>query len=403
MAQIRKPIPKTPAERVQEKIEPYDLVNYGKEPPLTKNRAQKVSVKDSRVKDFSVKLVDLDTAVLNHIKNNIKPTIYQNDELIEVPTIYAYPERWVAMQKEGYLRDANGKILSPLIVVNRTNIEKNRNIARNLDGNQAQLVHVFQETYNPKNAYDNFNVLNNRQPVKQFKVVAHPDYVTVTYELTIYTNFVEQLNRIIESIQYAENSYWGDKTRYYFRVHANTFSTVNQYSQDEDRVVTSKVTLNLHGYLIPDTVNAFLSKEATYVSKGQVIFNEKTVSLSGTKNTITKVINTSSGGGGTSGPTPALDIVVITYLNTNTVRKASSIVPPNAFTVAGTILSAPPGLPTTTVSNFMVYINGINVDSSYFTIAQVGANIVVTLTDYNVVSTGGLLPTDDIILVGKFT
>ena len=88
-------------------------------------------------------------------------------------------------------------------------------------------------------------------------MVAHPDYVNITYDLTIYTNFVEQLNRIIESIQYAENSYWGDKNRYYFRVNANSFSTVNSYTVDEERTVTSKITLTLHGYLIPDTVNAF--------------------------------------------------------------------------------------------------------------------------------------------------
>ena len=64
MAQLRKPIPKTPAQRVQEKIEPYDLVDYGKEPVISKNRATKVSSKDSRTKDFSVKLIDIDTAVL---------------------------------------------------------------------------------------------------------------------------------------------------------------------------------------------------------------------------------------------------------------------------------------------------------------------------------------------------
>jgi hypothetical protein len=109
-------------------------------------------------------------------------------------------------------------------------------------------------------------------------MVAHPDYVNITYDLTIYTNFVEQLNRVIESIQYAENSYWGDKNRYYFRVNANSFSTVNSYTVDEERTVTSKITLTLHGYLIPDTVNAFMSHEMNFVSKGTVKFNEGYIS-----------------------------------------------------------------------------------------------------------------------------
>ena len=111
--------------------------------------------------------------------------MYSNTELIDVPVIYAYPERWVAMQKEGFLRDVSGKIIAPLIVVNRTDVTKNRNVGRNLDGNLAQNVHVFERQFTNKNAYDNFNVLNNRQPVKEMMVVAHPDYVTITYELNI--------------------------------------------------------------------------------------------------------------------------------------------------------------------------------------------------------------------------
>ena len=279
MAQVRKPIPKTPAELVQERIVPYDPV-WGKQPPADKqNRAEKVSVKGSRNKDFSVKLIDIDTAVIEHINNNIKPTVYANMEQVAVPVIYAFPERWVAIQKDGYLRDNAGKIMTPLIVVNRTDVTKNRNISRNLDSNLAQNVHVFEQSYTAKNAYDNFNVLNNRKPVKQMTVVAQPDYVTVTYEMNIYTNFVEQLNRVVESIQYAENSYWGDKNRYYFRVNIESFPTVVSYTSGEERTVSSKLSLKLLGFLIPDTLNAYLSKDASYITKGQVVISEGVIGL----------------------------------------------------------------------------------------------------------------------------
>jgi hypothetical protein len=398
MAQIRKPTPKTPAERVQEKIEPYDLVDYGKEPVISKNRATKVSSKDSRTKDFSVKLIDLDTAVLNHIKENIKPTIYQNTELIEVPVIYAYPERWVAMQKDGYLRDVNNKILTPVIVVNRTNIEKVRTIGRNLDGNVAQNLHIFQQAYTTKNAYDNFGILNNRQPVKEFKMVAHPDYVNITYDLTIYTNFVEQLNRIIESIQYAENSYWGDKNRYYFRVNANSFSTVNSYTVDEERTVTSKITLTLHGYLIPDTVNAFMSHEMNFVSKGTVKFNEGYI---GTSFTIpasgkTKIITQTQSQPGTSNIPPDYTLV-INYLNTNTTGQAEVVSTNLAYLRNKTILAAPPSLTPTSKINFIVYVNGVAVDSTLFEIQQEGSDIKITFSVGSSVIVG-----DYVTVIGKY-
>jgi hypothetical protein len=398
MAQIRKPIPKTPAERVQEKIEPYDLVDYGKEPIISENRATKVSSKDSRTKDFSVKLIDLDTAVLNHIKENIKPTIYQNTELIEVPVIYAYPERWVAIQKEGYLRDVNNKILTPVIVVNRTNIEKVRTIGRNLDGNVAQNLHIFQQTYTTKNAYDNFGILNNRQPVKEFKMVAHPDYVNITYDLTIYTNFVEQLNRIIESIQYAENSYWGDKNRYYFRVNANSFSTVNSYTVDEERTVTSKITLTLHGYLIPDTVNAFMSHEMNFVSKGTVKFNEGYIATSFTipASGKTKVITQTQSQPGTSTIPPDYTLV-INYLNTNTTDQAEVVSTNLAYLRNKTILAAPPSLTPTSKINFIVYVNGVAIDSTLFEIQQEGSDIKITFSGASSVVVG-----DYVTVIGKY-
>lgn len=388
MAQVRKPIPKTPAELVQERIVPYDPV-WGKQPPADKqNRAEKVSVKGSRNKDFSVKLIDIDTAVIEHINDNIKPTVYDNMEQVAVPVIYAFPERWVAIQKDGYLRDNAGKIMSPLIVINRTDVTKNRNISRNLDSNLAQNVHVFEQSYTAKNAYDNFNVLNNRKPVKQMMVVAQPDYVTVTYEMNIYTNFVEQLNRVVESIQYAENSYWGDKNRYYFRVNIDSFPTVVSYTQGEERTVSSKLTLKLHGYLIPDTINAYLSKNASYITKGQVVLDEQVVGEDGiTENETTM--------------NPALYTATTYYLNTESQARARYDSPTQATLVGKTILIAPPPLPPTTKYNFVVYINGLQVDAKYFNMASIGSDIIFT---FDTAGMGySLTSSFDILIIGKFS
>ena len=35
--------------------------------------------------------------------------------------------------------------------------------------------------------------------------------------------------------------------------------------------------MKLHGYLIPDTINAYLSHEMQYTTKGQVVINENVV------------------------------------------------------------------------------------------------------------------------------
>jgi len=407
MAQVRKPIPKTPAQEVQDKIVPYELASYGKEPMVSKpNRALKVSQKGTREKNFSVKLIDIDTAVLEHVKNNIKPTVYSNTELIDVPIIYAYPERWVAMQKEGFLRDVSGKIIAPLIVVNRTDVTKNRNVGRNLDGNLAQNVHVFERQFTNKNAYDNFNVLNNRQPVKEMMVVAHPDYVTISYELNVYADFVEQSNRILEAIQYAENSYWGDKNRYYFRVNIESFPTTVQYAAEEERTVVSKITMKLHGYLIPDTINAYLSHDMAYVSKGQVIFNECVIdSITGIENNLNRNMNINP----QTPPeiNPALFSAVALYLNINAQAVATVISSNQAVLYGKQIIPAPPTLPPTGKSQFIVLINGINTESNFFNLQQSGNDIVFTFDtslsglgfDLNLPSSAS---PDAVLIIGKF-
>ena len=408
MAQVRKPIPKTPAQEVQDKIVPYELASYGKEPMVSKpNRALKVSQKGSREKNFSVKLIDIDTAVLEHIKGNIKPTVYSNTELIDVPVIYAYPERWVAMQKEGFLRDVSGKIIAPLIVVNRTDVTKNRNVGRNLDGNLAQNVHVFERQFTNKNAYDNFNVLNNRQPVKEMMVVAHPDYVTITYELNVYADFVEQSNRILEAIQYAENSYWGDKNRYYFRVNIESFPTTVQYAAEEERTVVSKITMKLHGYLIPDTINAYLSHNMSYVSKGQVIFNEESILAPKAAIKIPIGINTSSPVSPGPGVSPATFAAVSQYINTFNTAVATVINTSQAVLYSKQIMVAPSPLPPTGKNQFTVLINGINIEPNFFNLQQVGSDIVFTFNitlsglgfELNTPSTSN---PDSVLIIGKF-
>ena len=45
----------------------------------------------------------------------------------------------------------------------------------------------------------------------------YQDYVTLTYSCIIQTYYVEQLNKIIEAINYASDSYWGNPERFKFK------------------------------------------------------------------------------------------------------------------------------------------------------------------------------------------
>jgi hypothetical protein len=63
------------------------------------NRARQYKRDTDNVKDVSISLMDLDSAIMYYFTEVIKPTVVDNGETVKVPTMYASPERWFAVQK----------------------------------------------------------------------------------------------------------------------------------------------------------------------------------------------------------------------------------------------------------------------------------------------------------------
>lgn len=219
------------------------------------NRALEVSLRDDDTKLINIGLEDHDDAILYYLQNVIKPTVTQNDRQIAVPIIYGSPERWKSIQADGFYRDKNGKIMVPLIMFKRESFEKNRTLGNKLDGNVVHNVQYFEKQYSQRNVYDNFSVLRNQKPQKEYILGVIPDYITLTYKLSIYTDYVQQMNKIIEALEFASDSYWGDPERYQFRAVITSFPTPVLLENASDRANRSEITLTLQGYIIPNSIN----------------------------------------------------------------------------------------------------------------------------------------------------
>jgi len=242
------------------------------------NRGNHVSFRDDNTKPFSLGLKENDEAIVFYMENVIKPTVMQNGIVQKVPIYYGSPERWAQVQKEGYFRDLKGKIMMPVITYKRVNVEKNRNIANKLDANYPNNVLLFQKPYSIKNQYDNFNILNNRIPKKESYAVVMPDYVTLTYDFIISTYYVEQMNKIVEAMNYASDSYWGNKERFQFNARIDSYATTVEIVTAGNRLVKTNFSLKLNGYLIPDTIQKELASVKKLSNATQLIFNMETVS-----------------------------------------------------------------------------------------------------------------------------
>ena len=412
-----KPIPRNLVQVEQAQITPY-LASQGKPDSdegtvFSRNRGKDLSFKGNKIKDISIGLEDIDGAIQYYFDNIIKPNVIQNGNRVAVPTIFGDAEKWKSVQNDGFYRDKDGKIMAPLIMYKRTGVEKNRTLGSKIDGNQAHLFNVFETRYNSKNFYDKFDVLTNRTPSKQYYVSVVPDYVTVTYECILFTNFVEQNNSLIEAIEYASDSYWGDFRRWHFRTRIDTFAVTNVVEQGDDRAARTTFTMTLNGYLIPDTVNKQLANEDLLYSPAQVVFGLETTNDLTTITPATQMSNnntvgsTSFVGDGNIIYNTIINAAAIgdlNYLNTNKPLKADIITVPNQFTFTGaSILNPPTGsqLPATTINNFTIYVNGQYIPSAFASFTNIISNITMQI---NTGSIGYNLETDDeIIVIGKFT
>jgi len=94
----------------------------------------------------------------------------------------------------------------------------------------------------------------------------------------VQTYYIEQLNKIIESVEYASDAYWGNPDRFKFMARIDSFNTVNEIAKGEDRSVRSTFDINMYGYIIPDAIQKDLSSIKKYNSKSKVIFSMETTS-----------------------------------------------------------------------------------------------------------------------------
>ena len=410
MALTRKPIPKSQVELSQETIEPY--LNQGKAPvPANKRRENQRTLKGDDVKQFSVGLKDVDESIFYYFNNVIRPSVIQNSTKINVPVLYGSPERWAAMQKDGFYRDNNGKIQTPLIMVKRDSIEKNRSLGNKMDANNPIHFGVFQKKYSQKNVYDRFSTLNNREAVKEYYGVIMPDYVNLVYTCVIFTEYVEQMNKIVESVNFASDSYWGDPERFKFRASIDNYTTTTELVDGGDRTVKTTFQIKIAGYIVSDAINTSVGNPNKFFSKAALKFGIETAGTTEiltaragtpTRQAPTRFFDTaltgvSGGGTGVAGMT-ADQIAYVGMSNTALADVVLGLVA--AF--GGHVIATPPlGFPALNEGDFQVYINGvmIPIENRTTTLPQVGTDIVVTFNDLGFT----LDITDQIIIVGKFT
>ena len=243
------------------------------------NRGYLYSRSNDSIKNPSVTLMDVDSAILFYFENVIKPSVEDNSENVKVPLMYASPERWKSIQRDGFMRDKKRQIITPVIIYRRTSLEKDESLPQDkLDANNPNLFYTFEKKFTQANRYDNFSVQIGKQPQREYHNVTMPDYVTLTYDFIIWTSYIEQMNKIVERIVYSDGAYWGDPDKMRFRTSVDTFADATEVS-DAERLVRTNFTVTMRGYLLPEGNFDHRSTTQKFLSPKKVIFSSETDSI----------------------------------------------------------------------------------------------------------------------------
>ena len=237
----------------------------------------------SRGKNYSIGLKDIDTAIISHMINIMKPKVKEANEIIKVPVLYGNEERWKSVRGRGTLRDRNGAIILPVIVIKRTDLSFDENLKQSFKHDlRGDHINVIKSStgWSQNNRYSRFNVLTGYKPVQEFIKSGMPDFVNCTYTIIMMTSYMEQMNNLNSLMIEHLNTYWGDQTSYRFRTELEGGITNEEQMESQgERLIRNEFSVTVKGYIIPEfTENIFGKRSQTKKDYSKnVTFSEKIV------------------------------------------------------------------------------------------------------------------------------
>jgi len=232
-------------------------------------------------KQYSITLKDIDTSIMSYIKNVIKPTVQEANERVKVTVMYGNEERWKAARKRGVLRDKNNSLILPLIILKRTSVEKSDVIPGYEHDIRRKYTEIVRNSgWSKDNRYSKFATQIGDIPVYENLVTSIPNFINITYEFVLWTNFIEQMNPLVESFMEYDKTYWGDKDTYRFISTLDSVSDASEMNQDGERFIKSTFSVTSKAYLLPEETNNIITGKMSQVQKrltpSKVVFGTET-------------------------------------------------------------------------------------------------------------------------------
>ena len=243
------------------------------------NKGKQIRRDKDNVRNVSVGIYDVDSAFKNFLEKDVRPTVEDDGRYFPVPVMYASPEKWASAQRDGFMKDDNGMILTPVIVFKRDNLSINTELSKLKVAQNEDAHQFFERKYTNVNKYDQFSVLTGENPKREFMSVERPDYVDLQYEVIVWCDYMEQVNKVVEQIVFFQGRSFGERYKFVIKGDSYSFETIAEMGQD--RITKATISLIAKAYIVPEFVGLNNNTKRT-ISVGKVSFTEDK-SLSGLK------------------------------------------------------------------------------------------------------------------------
>jgi len=193
--------------------------------------------------------IEIDTQMLNYIKNHIRPYIERNGKKIFVQAILGSPEKGA---NSVLLKDANNKVQSPLITITRKGYTPTNIGINNLDANDPHNV-IFTKTRYSDNRRFFRNIEDFKrydQKPEHYTVTTVPEYITIKYTMILFSEFISDANKVEEQFNYHNRAYWNGTNHTFIRNYSNEV-----FYDNEERTIKTTVDIEVKTKIVPEAIS----------------------------------------------------------------------------------------------------------------------------------------------------
>lgn len=246
---------------------------------------------------------DLDRAVFELFNKQI-PLYYDiQGEVKKVPVIFATGERFAILRRKKPITDKAGALILPLISISRSTLENKPQkgaannemfpetfIRRIADNNtEHRQLNNFEGFKRLNHTSTNLESSNSKYSLKPqiknniYETIELPPvkYIGASYEITVWSSFTQQMNKILEAIISAYTINPGQQFKiesekgYWFPAFVeSSFSQDTNYADytDAERYIKYSMTLSATGYILAPNIDGGKVGLKSLVSAPQVSF-----------------------------------------------------------------------------------------------------------------------------------